>query len=294
MGRDIKDISGNTYGYLTAIEFDHRDKKNTFWKFRCKCGNCVVRSMKKIYEAKTPSCGCYSKEIVDDAKKRREEKQKVIEESKKYKHDNALRNRNLTGEKYGKLKVLKLLSEESGLQAEYLCECECGEKVVRTQKRIVYSCTPPSCGCGRKNAIPGGKTARRLKRIYNGMISRCYNSDNQSYKYYGAKGITVSKIWREDGGFEKFYKWAMDNGYRDDLTIDRIDVYGNYTSHNCRWADKETQANNKTNNVKIYDNGEISTLSQFCKKHKLNYCEVHRILNHDCIFSGAYLLEKSN
>lgn len=292
MGREIKDISGNTYGYLTAIEFDHRDKKNTYWKFRCRCGNYVIRSMKRIYEVKTPSCGCYSKEIIEEARLRREEKDIQLLERKKWKHDNSKSNRDLTGEKHGRLTVIKLLSEEPGLKSEYLCSCECGANVIKTQRGIVFSSTPPSCGCGRKNAIPKGEYVKRLRSIYCGMIYRCYNPKNSSYKYYGGRGITVSKIWMEDGGFEKFYQWAMHNGYRDDLTIDRINVYGNYTPQNCRWADKETQANNKTTNIKIYDNGDIVSLSQFCKKYNLKYEEMRKLISCECIFSGKYLLER--
>ena len=86
-----KDITGQTFGYLTAIGYDHFDGKSSYWKFRCKCGNTVIRSLKKIREAKTPSCGCYAEEIKAEAKRRRDEK----ESKSKYYHENAKCNRNL-------------------------------------------------------------------------------------------------------------------------------------------------------------------------------------------------------
>lgn len=80
------------------------------------------------------------------------------------------------------------------------------------------------------------------------MKQRCRDVNAINYKHYGGKGIRVCDEWREN--FQTFYDWAMANGYRDDLTIDRIDPKKNYEPSNCRWATMKEQQNNRSNNVK--------------------------------------------
>ena len=288
-----KDITGNTYGYLTAIEFDHFDGKNSHWKFRCKCGNTVVRSMKKIKESKTPSCGCYMTEIIQKAEEKRQQEKAIVEQRKRYNKENSIRNRDLSGEKYGKLEVIKRLEKKDDAKSEYLCKCDCGNSVIKTQKYLINKSSNLSCGCGRKNASLGfgDKSRKRLYSIYKNMINRCHNKNNPNYKYYGGKGVFVYKLWIEEGGFERFYQWAIKNGYSDDLSIDRIDVNGNYTPQNCRWADWETQANNKTNNIRIEIGGEVISLKHFCDIYDLNYNYAQKILHNYSVFSGKYILD---
>jgi hypothetical protein len=93
------------------------------------------------------------------------------------------------------------------------------------------------------------------------MKDRCYNEKTKAYKDYGGRGITVCDEWRND--FEAFLKWALDNGYRDDLTIDRIDVNGNYEPSNCRLVTMKEQANNRRSNNKILYDGKLFTLAEW-------------------------------
>jgi hypothetical protein len=96
------------------------------------------------------------------------------------------------------------------------------------------------------------------------MLNRCYNKNNDNYKHYGKKGITICEDWKNS--FESFVIWAKNNGYNDKLTIDRIDFNGNYCPENCRWVTMEEQANNKKNNIFITYNGKTQTIAQWSRE----------------------------
>ena len=119
--------------------------------------------------------------------------------------------------------------------------------------------------------IKNGKN--RLYNIWNSMKDRCYNSNNNRYDNYGNKGIIVCDEWKNN--FENFKQWALNNGYSDDLSIDRINNDGNYEPNNCRWTTMKVQNNNKTNNLIITINNEIKTLAEWCEYYSINYKIVH-------------------
>lgn len=158
--------------------------------------------------------------------------------------------------------------------AYWLCECDCGKRFVASGKNLRKGKTL-SCGCFRKEASSNRNSTHHISkdRLYHIWLStkaRCYNPKLRSYKDYGGRGIIVCNEWKYN--FENFEKWANENGYRDDLSIDRIDVNGNYEPSNCRWADILTQANNKRNNVYISYEGETLTLNQWSVKTGINRC----------------------
>lgn len=109
-----------------------------------------------------------------------------------------------------------------------------------------------------------GETGTRLYRIWNGMIRRCELFSSGSYKWYGAKGISVCSDWRRS--YESFRDWAHENGYKENLTLDRIDGEKDYSPNNCRWITMKDQQNNRCNNHLLTYNGLTLTLSQWAEK----------------------------
>ena len=107
--------------------------------------------------------------------------------------------------------------------------------------------------------------------IWINMKTRCYNSNVAGYKDYGGRGIKICDEWRYS--FKTFYEWAIKNGYTDSLTIDRINVNGNYEPNNCKWSSKIEQANNKRTTVWI--NG--MSFRRYCLENGLNYKSVHTL-----------------
>lgn len=173
------------------------------------------------------------------------------------------------------------------------CQCECGNYKTVSIYNLVSNHTT-SCGCKRWKTgnRKHGLSRTRIYNIYTKMKQRCYNKNDVSYKDYGAKGITVCKEWLGKNGFQNFYNWAILNGYREDLTIDRINPYGNYEPSNCRWATYETQQNNRTNNAKIEFNGEVHTISEWAKIYDVPCDRISARLSHGWNVEKALLTPK--
>lgn len=133
------------------------------------------------------------------------------------------------------------------------------------------------------------KTNTHLYDIWSNMKQRCYNTRCREYKYYGARGIQVCDEWRND--FMSFYSWAMDNGYKEGLSIDRIDSDANYEPGNCHWADRTTQNRNRRNCIVITYNGETHCLSEWCEILGLNYHTIKQRLYHNWSIEKALELE---
>lgn len=125
----------------------------------------------------------------------------------------------------------------------------------------------------KKHGLYSDKNGKksRLYHIWEDMKNRCLNKNNKRFEQYGGKGVEIFKPWHE---YINFHEWAINNGYKKHLTIDRIDVEGNYEPNNCRWATQKEQANNRSTNVLIEFNGETLTRQQWSerlgfKKHVL-------------------------
>lgn len=114
-----------------------------------------------------------------------------------------------------------------------------------------------------------GLTKHKLYTVWGNMLDRCNNTANKAYKDYGARGITVCKEWRED--FMTFFTWAMKEGYKKGLTLDRIDNNKGYNPMNCRWATVKEQSNNRRSNHLLTFNGKTQTMQQWADEMHINY-----------------------
>ena len=114
-----------------------------------------------------------------------------------------------------------------------------------------------------------GLSKTRINNIYHNMKNRCNNPKNYRYKNYGKRGIKICDEWQDS--FLSFYNWAINNGYKEDLTLDRIDVNGNYEPSNCRWIPLRQQYYNKTDNVYYFVNGEKKCLSELAIEYNIPY-----------------------
>lgn len=198
----------------------------------------------------------------------------------------------MIGLKFGRLTVINFSHTNKWREKVWKCKCDCGNYTdVSTAKLRKGNTT--SCGCYREECVERGltrkydipahnkKKATRLYTCWQDMRARCGNPKNKRYKNYGGKGVVVCNEWINN--FENFQEWALSNGYSDELTLDRINVDGDYAPLNCRWTAIETQANNKTNCRYIEFDGKKQSLAQWCRELNLNYGTVSSRINRNKI-----------
>lgn len=186
------------------------------------------------------------------------------------------------GDKYWKMTVLEFAGKAKNGATLVRCKCDCGnERTVRLYNLI--SGATKSCGCLAKEIlIQRNKSNKygsthlrsrtRIYRIWCDIKQRCYNKKQIVYKWYGARGISMCDKWRNS--FQDFYGWALQNGYNEQLTIDRIDANGNYEPSNCRWATSREQSRNKSSNIYVTINGETKVLKDWCYVYGISYATV--------------------
>lgn len=153
----------------------------------------------------------------------------------------------ITGRKFGRLTSVSVVYKNKYNEEYWNCVCDCGNKVVVRKSHLLQG-KIVSCKCFQKERRMQGiskikcLSKTRLYRIWQNMKNRCYYKKHPEAKYWGGKGIEVCKEWKES--FINFYEWAMQHGYQDHLSIDRIDSDGNYCPENCRWATSYEQVHN--------------------------------------------------
>lgn len=170
----------------------------------------------------------------------------------------------LTGQRFGRLMVIKRVANKYN-RIFFLCKCDCGNEKEICGKRLSIGQTR-SCGCLAAESIRnrslkhGYANKERLYRIWKGMRQRCNNVNNPKYKDYGGRGVKICDEW---DNYLVFREWALQNGYTDELSIDRVNVDGDYEPSNCRWSTDNTQANNKRINHYVTINNETHTLAEW-------------------------------
>lgn len=172
--------------------------------------------------------------------------------------------KDLTNQTFNRLTVLKFAYIKNG-KTYWECKCRCG-KVVVVRADSLQDETIKSCGCLRNEIRKSifkkhGFCGTKIYKKWEDMEARCTNPNNKRFKDYGGRGIVICEEWLKD--FMNFYNWAINNGYKEDLTIDRIDVNGNYEPSNCRWVTQKEQMRNKRDNHLIKYNGETHCVSEW-------------------------------
>lgn len=176
----------------------------------------------------------------------------------------------MIGKRFGRLVVIE--RDFTSKRTKWICECDCGN-IKSIQQCHLKSGATTSCGCYQKekakeyNTIHG-ETRSSLHNRWKAIKQRCYNLNCKAYKNYGARGITVCDEWLND--FNNFYNWAIENGYQENLELDRIDNNKGYSPNNCRWVETIINNHNRRNTATI----DGIPLKEFCEIHDVKYTTI--------------------
>lgn len=185
--------------------------------------------------------------------------------------------KDITGQRFGKLVVLKVAYKDKRHECHWLCKCDCGSETTTTGNRLRSGKTK-SCGCIQKamrdagNHKSHGMTKSRLYYEWCNMKSRCDNQGNIMFKNYGGRGIKYCDAWKK---FEGFRDWALNHGYNDTLTLERLDVNKNYEPDNCEWIPIEKQYLNRTDSHFLTAFGKTQTIKEWADETGLKYDTIH-------------------
>jgi len=244
----FKNLEGQTINNWSIKEYRGLNKhKQSLWLIECKCGKMTQR-IKTTSQMKTDkSCGCLNIE-------------------------------NLNGLIFGRWKVISdpIFKNDGKRDRVYFrCECTCKDKTVKlVRSDMLKNKTSSSCGCYAKEVNTAhGLSRTRLYNIWFSMIDRCSNDNRSDYDRYGGRGISVCREWAAQEsyiGLNNFIEWSLLNGYKDYLTIERVDVNGNYEPDNCTWASMDDQAKNKRNTIYLEIDKNQNKLVDLARENNIN------------------------
>lgn len=241
----LVDLTGKTFGTLTVVSrcADERKDKQAHWVCKCECGYEVIVSGRNLRTGNTKTCGANI-------------------------HKKGQNMRDLTGQRFGRLTVIERAKNGKPGIVNWLCKCDCGNyKEVNAYS--LHAGLTQSCGCYRNERTSvsnstHGMSKTRIYGIWASMKARCYKPSTDGYENYGGRGIAICDEWLNNP--EAFIEWALTHGYKDDLSIDRIDCNGNYEPSNCRWVNWYEQGANKRNNVLVTYKGETHIIAEWSRK----------------------------
>lgn len=235
-----QDLTGQRFGKWTVLKESRTDSGTRGWLCKCDCGAIHVVITSKLISGASKGCrDCSGKAFQD-----------------------------LTGQKFERLYVISRNKDKHIKSVVFWnCICDCGNKCIVSTTHL-KSGHSKSCGCysrdnNAKRFTTHGLSNHPLYGIWSGIKDRCTNETRAYYNNYGGRGIKMCDEWFND--FESFYTWAIENGWKKGLSIDRIDNNGDYCPNNCRWVDIITQANNCRRNVYLEYNGETHTLAEWSR-----------------------------
>jgi hypothetical protein len=183
----------------------------------------------------------------------------------------------LSGRKFNRLLVINF-SHMKGKHSYWKCECDCGNDKI-TRADCLKNNTVKSCGCLNReaNGVKHGQHGTKLYHVWAGVKDRCNNPNAKHFKHYGGRGISICEEWKVD--YIIFFNWAMEKGYKEGLTIERIDVNGNYEPSNCKWITQKEQAKNTTRNRKITYDGQTLNITEWAEELGINRNTLNARLN---------------
>ena len=273
-----EDRTGQIFGNLQVIGFDEEEsairsekygKKIRCWKCKCiVCGHETTKPLAELTFYKNKGrTGCIKCALPD-----------------------------LTGKRIGRLVVLHEAEKRNSQgHRKWVCQCDCGNIATITGTDLTKENPTQSCGCLQKEITSRIKTGsgiwqgastdpkyKRIYRIWDGMKRRCEDPTNKRYDSYGNRGISICKEWHD---FNIFKEWALNNGYQDDLTIERSNVNRNYEPNNCTWIPFKDQGKNRQNTRRITYKGQTHLIPEWSEITGLPLTMLYSRLNPNSNFT---------
>ncbi len=195
---------------------------------------------------------------------------------------NLLNHNDVVGEKFNRLTITEDLGTIGGYR-QVIALCDCG-KIKRLRLYHIKAEVIKSCGCLKQENLDKARFKHGLVKhpaykLWSGIKRRCLNENDSAYKDYGGRGITICDEWKDD--FKLFHDWAISNGYRKGLIIDRENVNGNYEPDNCRFVTTTVSARNTRASVFLTYNEETKTQAEWAEITGISAKKISRRLKRD-------------